>query len=698
MKVRKLSGIIVLCFVAVIAAGTVQEVFSSDAEMLLFQEIPSVITASKKAQKLTDAPANVLVVTAAEIKKKGYNNLIDVFRDVASIDINSPGMGYQLDMGMRGVNDRLTNVKHWQILLDGHDLVWRQFFRYYISPAWIALDCIERIEIVKGPGSALWGANAYLGVINIITKDADTEKNGSSVSITGGSFQTISQNVTVSRKISDDASVYATASGYSENIPRKVLEWSEIAGKDIVLKNNESVYYNFHSKMKYKSLKLTTHLDRDDSHKSMSSFSVGAEFSRFVSDRAYAILSLEKEVSDTMNAKVSAYYDYYAWGKGAQYEDNPYKGAFSDPTGTGHFIMHMIAVDNVGGFKAQLDYEASDKLSLVSGVDYEYRDIVRWYYPEVFDSLGLGAPKFLTWTYAAYLQGQYEVSDMVDVTVGGRYDNDSDYGGVTNPRVAVVLEPIENTYVKLLYGQAYKAPSLHELYYFRKNAYYGNPSVTPETNTTSEIQVMSKISERISGSINYFYIDMQDIIVYKSKAKGTALTGAESFPVSQRPTTAYYQQENVASLISSGVEAELTLTPVDNLRIALNGTVRNPIDADTEERLDYTTEVGVGGWIDYKISDKASVGVTTRYVGDKQLPARVTNEPSAPWQRTTDTTLEAPAYTSTNLIFNFNDIIESMSLTLKVENIFDQEYYDANREFLYGQPGRGIYLTTGYRF
>ncbi|MDH5370307.1 MAG: TonB-dependent receptor plug domain-containing protein, partial [Gammaproteobacteria bacterium] len=139
-------------------------------ESLLFADIPSVFTASKYEQKVTDAPARISVVTADEIRRYGYRTLVEVLNSL-------PGIQYSYDrnytyLGVRGFNipgDYNTRVL---VMVDGHRINENIYDGVLIdSGNMVNLDLIKRIEVVRGPASSLYGSSAFFGVINIITKD-----------------------------------------------------------------------------------------------------------------------------------------------------------------------------------------------------------------------------------------------------------------------------------------------------------------------------------------------------------------------------------------------------------------------------------------------------------------------------------------------------------------------------------------------
>src|SRR5262249_27237518 len=155
-------------------------------ESILFQEIPSVYGASKYEQKVTEAPASVTIVTADEIKKYGYRTLADILQSVNGFYVTSD-RNYSY-LGIRGFSRPADYNTRVLVLQDGHRLNDNVYDEAYIgteSP--LDVDLIDRVEIIRGPSSSLYGTNAFLGVINVITKRGRDIK-GAEVSTEIGSY------------------------------------------------------------------------------------------------------------------------------------------------------------------------------------------------------------------------------------------------------------------------------------------------------------------------------------------------------------------------------------------------------------------------------------------------------------------------------------------------------------------------------
>ncbi|MDP8214719.1 MAG: TonB-dependent receptor plug domain-containing protein [Candidatus Euphemobacter frigidus] len=192
------------------ATETSAEYTAPSREELAWMEIPEVITPARKPQPITQAPASVSVITAEEIRPSGLTNIPDILRRLAGVDVMelSPG---DIQVGIRGLNATISNKI--LVMINGRSV----YMDFYGTTMWstlpVLLEEIERIEVVRGPGSALYGANAFCGVINIITKDP-RELAGTHLSGSAGTVNTFRGTAIQAGEINDFA--YKLAAGWKE--------------------------------------------------------------------------------------------------------------------------------------------------------------------------------------------------------------------------------------------------------------------------------------------------------------------------------------------------------------------------------------------------------------------------------------------------------------------------------------------------
>ena len=174
---------------------------SQSLEELMEVKVPVVVASSKHEQKTTEAPSSVSVVTQDDIHNFGYRNLADILRSVRGFYVSYDEV-YNF-IGIRGVNRPGDYGGRVLVMIDGHRMnepLYDQAFNGHNLP--LDVDLIERVEVIRGPGSSLYGNNAGLGVINIVTREAKSW-NGVEASVSGASHDTFSGRLTYGREFTN---------------------------------------------------------------------------------------------------------------------------------------------------------------------------------------------------------------------------------------------------------------------------------------------------------------------------------------------------------------------------------------------------------------------------------------------------------------------------------------------------------------
>lgn len=707
-----------------------------------------IYSASRREQRIQNAPSVVTVITASDIKSNGWRTVLEILRYVVGVHIDDNG--HWANFGIRGVNPRLGYGEKMIILLDGHNMSWRQFNRNYLNPSWVTVDNIKRIEIIRGPGSSLWGANAISGVINIITKTAHDLKGFQAVG--GGSplSQTFFMTLQGGQDLGHGLIFRASASVHRQNrspVLAPIKEFLALKASDYerLNKKNPGTTYKpyrhieqgdeyfaqqLYMRLSWKGVSASFHQSRYDPHAPLSTFSqLGGSDSRFVTDRYISMLSWALPLSTWGTLLTYASFDYYTFARGTAYESNPFAVDRKQRA-----LIKMSARDarfELGTqFSAQLHTSDVWGLSLSTGLDYEFLDLIRWHFPEVWEQNKLKTPQFQNHHFSAFLQVQASLFRKIHLTLGGRFDYDEVYGAVFTPRAALVFTPGRGFYTKLLYGNAFKAPSYHDLYYFRKNAFYGNRTLKPESVQTFEVQVGWQKSRLLSISVNGYLSLFRDLIGYRPRQKTDPIIEREGFPSTQLPDGSkdYKQKGNISNLTTFGGELEMRMYLVKGLSVlgsfglffGHQGTldsVKGPLYYSPQWQgnlaASYRFKAGPVG---------LSFALGAQLTGPKAVPAKSfnpvnsrfptglngerigvpswTNSQTEANQRGVpfDPTLESPLSVRTYLTVQVTDIVKHFDVALRLTNLLNRDNYDANDLLLYPQEkfNMMIWVKTKY--
>lgn len=172
-----------------------------------------VTTASRRSQKLAEVPAAVFVITQDDIRRSGATSIPEALRMAPGVEVARIGTD-KWAINIRGFNGRFA--EKLQVLIDGRSVYNPLFSGVLWELQDTLMEDIERIEVIRGPGAAMWGANAVNGVINIITKKA-SDTQGTLLTAGGGSFEQGFVGARYGGKINEDTAYRVYAKGFSRN-------------------------------------------------------------------------------------------------------------------------------------------------------------------------------------------------------------------------------------------------------------------------------------------------------------------------------------------------------------------------------------------------------------------------------------------------------------------------------------------------
>ncbi|HZX31714.1 MAG TPA: TonB-dependent receptor [Rhodocyclaceae bacterium] len=502
--------------------------------------------ATGKQQPLNTAPSVATVITARDIAAIGALEVDDVLRAVPGLYVSrTTGRNASLLL-MRGIGSGSPVTAQVLVLLNG--VPFNNMYQGDKVPSWrgYSVDNISRIEVIRGPGSALYGADAYAGVINIITKSA-AEIDGTEAGVRAGSFNTWDSWVQHGGKMGPvDVAGYLRVGG-SEGFKRTI-------NADAQTRND--VRFNTHASLApgssdngYEAIDGNLNLSYDKwrlrsnyQQRNQLGFGSGTNSALVTSAEAKAesILSElswnDAEFAQDWGAGFSASYHHFAYtfpdnlmllppGATLIYPTRPLPTTVTFPAGQiggpnqWERNYRISAFANYTGFSGHnLRFGVGhDNLSLYKATTYKNFFIgpggVLTAYPTVRDFTAIQPhirPHDREVSYA-YIQDEWQFTKDWTLTAGIRRDMYSDFGGTTNPRAALVWEATYDLTAKLMYGRAFRAPAFIELYGINPVA-NGNPALQPETIQTLEAALSWKPQSNAEINLNVFKYTMKDII------------------------------------------------------------------------------------------------------------------------------------------------------------------------------------------
>ena len=534
-----------------------------------------ITTASKISQDQEMAPATVIVISREQIRSRGYQSLLDLLYDVPDMKVDDKVRSHvDNNFVLRGT----PGQEKFVILLDGVRIS---------SPTNETMPIIEnypvylaeQVEIVIGPASALYGADAASGVINIITRKAPSHKNtiveASSVAgmygytnntlfaaqklnnetnlVIGGQY-CYNQEANYPKLYKDDPlfNISGYTTGTFNTIYGPMTPKAPVSPKIEMPQKSYNLYASLQGR-EFSFSVFRNYVQTPDSYEENPNNAVYNKNVFMGQAITMASASYKKHFGDLTSTTTLM---------GSEYTMNPksnYRNLFS-----GMEPAYKYSVGSLIKAEEQIDWNASAKLNLTGGATYEsfysiptsadldapvdpngavqgvFLGTKSYYRPD-----GLPAQFYVLKynNFGTYAQAQYSPIHKISFTAGARFDVNSRYGNTFNPRVGAVYRPSDKTTVKVLYGTAFLAPTTYDCY-----GYYGalvtrdsgrtyhadfmhlpNPNLTPITSRNAEISVSHYLTSNFSVTLDGYY---------------TLLSGLHAFADDNATTHLYHNRFN----------------------------------------------------------------------------------------------------------------------------------------------------------
>lgn len=446
-------------------------------ENLLNMEVYS---ASKFTQKKSDAPTAVTVITAQNIKDYGYRTLADIVQSVRGVYIDSD-RNYST-VGTRGFNIPGDVNNRVLVLLDGYRLNDATYDQGPLGTEFpVDIDLIERVEYLPGAGSAIYGNNAFFGVINVITKSGKDFK-GKGVEVSGrvASYGTDQERVSYGKRFDNGLEMLVSATRHDSKGENRLF-FPELNAPET--NNGSTSHGNYDNAERLFGKFSWQHLTFEAAYSKRNKGLPAGNFQTVFNDprnqngdqHVFFNLAYNNRIADNLELYARAYHGRY---------DYPGTWVYDDPPVT---VYKELGLGRWWGTEVRFTSTHIDRHKLMLGGEFQDNyhlsdDFVPVNPPNPTDTAGF---KQSNDRYGIYLQDEWSLLDNLIVNAGVRYDNLSYAGDAFNPRLALIYKPWDNTSFKFLYGTSFRAPNANELYYTDPTA-VGNPNLKPERIKTYE--------------------------------------------------------------------------------------------------------------------------------------------------------------------------------------------------------------------
>jgi outer membrane receptor for ferrienterochelin and colicins len=644
-------------------AAASAEGYSSARELLLFEDIPVVTAAARHPQTPREAPAFVTVVTSDEIKKYGHRKFSDILRSLVGFyTSNDRNYGY---LGVRG----LLRPGDWNsravVLVNGHvanDYLYGAFGQE--CDFILDVDNIERVEIVRCPGATLYRNDALFAVINVVTKEAK-DVSGVRVSTAGGSLGlkkgSVSYGLLTPSGVDMLFSVSRTRVDGYKSLYYKEFDLPETNFGFAGHADGEEAE-NFFARILYGELAFqAARVSRD---KYIPTAPYGTEFNdnrTMTQDaRSFVELKLDHKLDDSKTIMGRAFYDdMHSDGHYPSYDER-IEGVLDWPDS---------ADEEWWGSEVVFSWQTSGWNRMTAGA--EFQDHTRgeqkaW--SEIDGVYLFENHPFQVWSL--YFQDEVALRKNLHAMAGVRHDDYSTWGQTTNPRFALAYDPLEKTTLKLLYGTAFRAPNLYELYFDDGMTTKGNVDLEPEQMASWELVAEQELGRGISGTVSLYNYSIDDLISQTLDPEDEMIV-----------------YKNVDHVEAQGVELELRGRWKGGLQGYIGCSFQRARDADTGELLTNSprTMAKLGAIVPL-LRDKLFASAEVQYVDRRlTLGGNYTDD-----------------YLLTNINFLCRPLGNDLEVSFGIYNLFNEKYFDpGSAEHVQDQiqqDGRTFLLRLAYTF
>jgi iron complex outermembrane receptor protein len=524
------------------------------------------------------------------------------------------------------------------------------------------VDLIDRVEIIRGPGSSLYGNNAFLAVINVITRNgAGMPGLGGEVSGEAATRNTYKGRVTFGHQFTNglelllSGTIFNSEGNHSLYYPQfdqRISANTRATNNGVAEDADADEYKSGFGRIAFHDFSLQgAYIRREKEDPTAPNFvDFNDDRMKTTDERSYVNLKYAHAFEDIVDVTAQVYYDRH------EYE------AVYPFQAQGFTVISDQQLAEWWGAELQLTKKLFDRHTITLGG--EYRDDFRQ--EETFVDKTTGAPTQPTddrdrQNYGIYLQGDFAILTNLHLNAGIRYDKYGDFDPDWNPRLALIYNPIGQTVLKAMYGTAFRAPNFYET---RPNP--TAPIPNPETITTYELVYEQGIGDHLRSSVAGFYNEIDDPIVLQG----------------------VYQ--NLEGAKSKGVELSLDGFWKSGIRGRASYTYQEAEDEATHDWLSNSPrhlgklQVSVPLW-----KDKVFGGLEFIYVS----------------RRETDLGTSAGDYSLLNFTIFSHNIVKGLEFSVGVYNLLDREFDDPapqspfpHLQDVIPQDGRSFRVKLTYRF
>jgi len=535
----------------------------------LIQMDAIVTTGTRTERYLSDVPVTTQVIKGDRLRETGAADISQLIEETTGINVEENQFG-------TGVNLMGFDTEHILIMVDGMKMIGR--VNGQLDIAQIPIEQIDRIEIVKGATSALYGSEAMGGVINILTQNPD--KNWSLQSDGSlGAFGRVNQTLNLSHHQGpwqwSLGGSYRHFGGYDLD-PKTIYE----EGSDY-----EKTNFDFrvrHQLSKDSQLRFESHYLTEEQNLITSHVFTERSLNKRYSGR------IEYLHQNIFSAQLKSFFDYTTY-------DHKYDWVVRK---SGNLKEATKTTDDLSliGFHFE---KGLNRHGINGGFEYNNEKIV--------SNKVLGNHRNSK-MISSFIQDEFSFNDKWTLLSGIRYDQHSIYGSHASPKISIMFKPEMISRIRLSYGQGFRSPSFKELYYTHSNITVGynvkgNESLRPETSHTVHLDIERWHTQKYHARVNLFYNQIKDMIEFKYDAMIDGITT--------------YSMANLSRAWTKGMELDFTYFIFENTELWLGYALLDSWDEEQEKNLSMKAKHKANGGIRYTFNNGVKTNMRFQYMGKR---------------------------------------------------------------------------------
>ena len=692
----------------------------SDLELMsLYGGEEFISIATGVTQPIAKAPAVASVVTAEEIKKIGARDIDDVLETIPGLHVARDSTGYNPIYTFRGIYAGLNP----QVLMLINGIPITNLFQGDRNVVWggMPVQSISRIEVIRGPGSALYGADAFAGVINIVTHEANGEEHFEA-GARYGTFNTKDFWVSKSGSIGE-LKFYGIVEGQKTDGFNEKIESDAQSLLDMLTETNASLApgsvnaqrenYDARVELVYRNLTFRGGLQsRNNAGDGVGTAQALAPDNRLSSQRINTDLTYEnKAIIKDLSLKVQASYlhttqevegDLVLFPAGST-------GPFLIPIDPNNFVAVFPGGFPDGVIGSPEVYERHSRLNVSSfytgiekheigfGTGYYYGDVYKvkesknFEFPpdpeppeiinggpvvDVSDTPKVFLEEDARINKYLFLQDIWRFANDWELTAGVRYDHYSDFGDTVNPRLALVWSTTRKLTTKLIYGEAFRAPSFAQTRAQNNPLLLGNSTLDPEELKSYEIAFDYRPNYDLILNVNAFYYEWDDIIQFVSDPGGSSSTA-----------------QNAGEQIGHGMEFEARWTATERLKLIGNFSWQKSKDKNLDKNAANSPEKQLYAQVDWQFTEHWNINMQANWVMDRNRAGD-------------DLRSDIDNYALVDLTLRRKSLWSGIDVALIVKNLFDEDAREPSPNSDFGAfipddlplPGQTIMAEIRYNY